>query len=161
MLRRGCRCSIIRIFGNADVASDRVFSNCINHELVSLMLPLWIKDNRLIRYTIPVFCASVINDEDHAELVLFGIGRTKFDCNVADPLRFITTLNGELHIIALAHATQRVDLVMVAGNERTQFAPRHLQIILGTVEVSFDRVNVSTYIGQTVIYVIAAGFVAS
>ena len=53
----------------------------------------------------------------------------------ADLLRFAAADNGELDIVALAHAAEHIDLFMIARDQRAEFAASHLQVVLGAVEI--------------------------
>ena len=63
-------------------------------------------------------------------------------------LRAALAAHGEFEIVALAHAAELVDFIMVPGDERAHLTARHLQAVVGCVEVGPNARDVAAQLGH-------------
>src|SRR5690348_2432951 len=116
-------------FGNAHVSLDFVFPDLIDHQLQRRPGSAHIKEDGLIDGSVLLLQAQVIHVERHGELLLFNIGAPKLDHDIADLRTIALAVERELSIIALAHAAEFIDLIMIAGDQSAEFGAGHLEIV--------------------------------
>src|SRR5580704_10145716 len=106
----------------AQVATDRVLANLIDHDLFRHMRARHIEEDRLIDVAVLFFVALIFHRVNHVHAAALFIYALKFYGHVTDLLWLIFAGYREFHVVALAHAAEYVDFVMVAGNQGSQFA---------------------------------------
>src|SRR5712692_541347 len=122
--------------GDAQVARDFVFTDGVNNQLFRQTCPLDIEEDGLIGCPVPLLVPLILDGESDAELVPLLIDAADFHGDVADLLRFAFAVQSELDVITLALAAELFDVLMVAGDQRAEFALGHLQVFLGGVKVT-------------------------
>ena len=68
-------------------------------------------------------------------MVLLEVGIPQLDLNGANLRRASLALDGELEVIALSHMAELVDFIVIARDEGAHLAARHLNAVLGGIQV--------------------------
>src|SRR5260370_11332215 len=124
--RRGCSCCRLR---NTQVARGSRLGDLVDHQLQSRARPAGIEEDRLVHRTILLFEAGVIRQDIDRVAVLLGVGGLHFDLNAPHLRPTALPLHTELEVIALAHAAELIDFIVVPRDERAHLAAGHLNAV--------------------------------
>src|SRR6266852_2762008 len=143
---RGLRC--------AQIARGGSLGDLVNHQFQSRAVSASVEEDRLIHGAILLLEAVVVCQDVDGVTVLFGVSVLQLDADGANLCRTALALHGELEVIALAHAAELIDFIMVPRDERAHLAARHLDTVLGSVQITLYAGDVAIQPGN----IVAAGF---
>src|SRR5215472_10085772 len=131
------------VLGYAQIATSGGLANLVDYQLKRLAAAAGVEEDRLINGTVFLLEVLVISEHVNGELVFLDVGVLQFHLHRADFLRAGFARDGELKVIALAHAAQLIDLVVVARDQGAHFAASHLQVVLGRVKIVLYAGNIA------------------
>src|SRR6266852_4417803 len=134
--RRSARRGRSRRLRCAQVARGGRLGDLVDHQLQSCACPAGVEEDWFVHRAILLLEAVVICQDVDRITVLLGVGVLQFDLDCADLRGTALALHGELEVIALAHAAELIDFIMVPRDERAHLAARHLNAVLGGVQVA-------------------------
>src|ERR1700687_535609 len=104
---------------SADVAANGVLADFVDYDFLGHTRTGNVEEDRFIECTILLFKTLVFHGHGEAGLVALHVYALEFDGNVAYLLWLVLAGDGEFDIIAFALAAQRVDFVVVTGDQCT------------------------------------------
>src|SRR6267143_3936148 len=140
------RSSRLRIrLRDAEVAADRVLANLVDDDFLGDVRAREVEEDWLVHGAILLFEALVFDGYGGAELVVLFVHATQFHSDIPNLLRLAPAGDGEFNVVPFAEASELVNFVMVAGDERTHLAARHLQVLAGRIQVRLDADNLGVH----------------
>src|SRR6266576_1068031 len=133
--RRGARRSCSGRLRHAHVARGGRFGHLVDHQFDGQASAAGVEEDRFVHRAILLFEAIVIRQDVDGIAILLGVGVLQLDLNGADLSGPALALHGELEVIALSHATELIDFIVVPRDKRAHLAARHLNAALGGVQV--------------------------
>src|SRR5882757_4748718 len=130
---------------DAEVAADRVLANLVDHDFFGNVRTREVEEDWLVHGAILLFEALVFDGYSSAELVALLVHAPEFDGDIPNLLRLAPAGDGEFNVVPFAEAAELVNFVMVAGDERTHLAARHLQVFAGRIQVRLDADNLGVH----------------
>src|SRR6266446_5682040 len=130
---------------DAEVAADRVLANLVDHDFFGNVRTREVEEDWLVHGAILLFEALVFDGYSSAELVALLVHAPEFDGDIPNLLRLAPAGDGEFNVVPFAEAAELVNFVMVAGDERTHLAARHLQVLAGRIQVRLDAYNLGVH----------------
>src|SRR5690348_16012086 len=110
-----------RRFRSAEIAGRRSLRHLVDHEFQRRPAAPGIEENGLVDGAVFLLEGLVVGQDVDGELVLLGVGAFELDFDAPDFLRGSLAVDGELEIVASAHAAKLIDLVVVAGDQGAHF----------------------------------------
>jgi hypothetical protein len=141
--RRAVACRI-RLIGlrNTQIANDLVLFHGIDDDLRGLVSAICVEEDRFIDRAIALHCEFVIHREGQIVLVPSRVRSPEFNSNAADLLRLALAIDSEFDVIAFPKPAEFIDFSVILGDQSAQFAPRHVQVLLGALEIRLGRIKV-------------------
>ena len=100
-----------------------------------------VEEDRLIGGAVLLQDVHVVGIEHQAVLVVLDVRGLEREAQARDLLELVVG-ERELEVIPLAELAKLFDLVMVAGNERAEFAASHAEVVARGFERLLGAVNV-------------------
>src|SRR5712692_5966458 len=141
--RRSARRGRSRRLRHAQVARRRRLGDFVDHQFERRAAAAGVEKDRLVDRPVLLLEALVVGQHVNRVLVLLGVGIAQLDLDGADFLRPGLALDSKLEIIALSHAAELIDFIVIPRDERAHFATGHLNAVLGGVEVGLHARNVA------------------
>src|SRR5581483_1988691 len=114
----------------------------IYNALIRFFCILNVEKDRFIDRPVFLFYADVIHVHEHVEPKALDVGFLQGQGDVGNLFRGIA-IKGELVIVAITQFPELLNLIVIARDQRSEFAPRHTQIGLHGVQRLFGGVQVS------------------
>src|SRR5260370_439998 len=130
---------------DAEVAADRVLANLVDDDFLGDVRAREVEEDWLVHGAILLFKSLVFDGHGGAELVALFVHATQFHSDIPNLLRLAPAGDGEFNVVPFAEAAELVDFVMVAGDERTHLAARHLQFFAGRILVRLYANNLAVH----------------
>src|SRR5205807_5130382 len=86
---------------------------------------------------------QVVYVERHGELLLLNISAAELDHEIADLRAIALAGERELDIIALAHPAELIDLIVVAGDQGSEFGAGHIEIVPSRRQVALHAIDIT------------------
>src|SRR6267154_3956632 len=130
---------------DAEVAADRVLAKLVDYDFFVNVRTREVEEDWFVHGAILLFEALVCDGYGGAELVTLFVHATQFHSDIPNLLRLAPAGDGEFNVVPFVEAAELVNFVMVAGDERTRLAARHLQVFAGRIQVRLDADNLGVH----------------
>jgi len=141
--RRSARRGGARRLRHAQVARRRCLRYFVDHEFQRRVASAGVEEDRFVNRAVLFLEALVVGKHVDGVLVLLGVRVFQLDHNRAHAFRAGFARDRELKIIALAHAAQLVDFIVVTGDQGAHLATSHLDTVFRGIQVSLHAVDVT------------------
>src|ERR1700688_1660684 len=132
-----------RGFRQAQIACGSGLGHFVDYQFECRAASAGVEEDRFVHRTVFLLEALVIGQHVYGIAVLFYVGRFQLDLNTADFLRSALAGQSKFEIVALAHAAELIDFIMITSDERAHFAARHLDAVFGRVQIAFHASHVA------------------